>query len=290
MNEKQREKDRERGKALVNLAKSSDALQEAKLKDEIVEEVWEVKAELEADSVHRIANNSEPYSQEKNMCAGCPDSPRCWTFCKKIRTKISENREKNMTNKLSQDGGCISVGSDTAKKPIRPKVCTNCPESTQCTSFCVQAKTELALTEATESAKKPTNPKEALGIAKVPMHCVPSAPLLEVALAMMEGGRKYGTHNYREMGVRVSTYYDAVMRHIIAWWEGEDIDPDSGVHHVVKAIACLFVLRDSMCMGNCKDDRPIKYAGGLDMSKLNKLAEGLIEKYPTCAKPFLEKK
>lgn len=140
------------------------------------------------------------------------------------------------------------------------------------------------------SAKKSTNPKEALGIAKVPMHCVPSAPLLEVALAMMEGGRKYGTHNYRDMGVRVSTYYDAVMRHIIAWWEGEDIDPDSGVHHVVKAIACLFVLRDSMCMGNCKDDRPIKYAGGLDMSKLNKLAEGLIEKYPTCAKPFLEKK
>lgn len=135
---------------------------------------------------------------------------------------------------------------------------------------------------------KPTNPKDALGIKKVPMHCVPSAPLLEVGLAMMEGGRKYGTHNYRDMGVRMSTYYDAVWRHLIAWWENENIDPDSGVHHVVKAIACLFVLRDSMIMGNCEDDRPIKYANGMGMGELNELAAGLIVKYPECAKPFLQ--
>jgi len=135
---------------------------------------------------------------------------------------------------------------------------------------------------------KPTNPKDALGVKKVPLHCVPSAPLLEVGLAMMEGGRKYGTHNYRDMGVRMSTYYNAVFRHLIAWWEGEDIDPDSGVHHVVKAIACLFVLRDSMTMGNCEDDRPLRYANGLGMDKLNEIAAGLIEKYPECAKPFLE--
>ena len=138
-------------------------------------------------------------------------------------------------------------------------------------------------------AKKPTNPKDALGIKKVPLHCIPSAPLFELGLAMMEGGRKYGTHNYRAIGVRMSTYYDAVLRHVIAWWEGEDIDPDSGIHHIVKAIASLFVLRDSMFMKNCEDDRPVKYPDGLDMDKLNKLTENLIKKYPNCAKPFLEK-
>lgn len=136
---------------------------------------------------------------------------------------------------------------------------------------------------------KPTNPKDALGIKKVPFHCIPSAPLLEVGLAMMEGGRKYGAHNYRAIGVRVSAYYDAIMRHLIAWWEGEDIDPDSGVHHIVKAMACLFVLRDSMFMENYKDDRPIKYPKGLKIDRLNKLAEALIEKYPECVEPFLEK-
>jgi len=137
--------------------------------------------------------------------------------------------------------------------------------------------------------KKPTNPKDSLGVKKVPLHCVPSAPLFELGLAMMEGGRKYGSHNYRDVGVRMSVYYDAVMRHLIAWWEGENIDPDSGVHHVIKAIACLFVLRDSMIMDNCEDDRPIKYTNGLDMNKLNKQAEALIKKYPQSAKPFLEK-
>lgn len=140
-----------------------------------------------------------------------------------------------------------------------------------------------------EKQRKPTNPKDALGVKKVPLHCVPSAPLFEVGLAMMEGGRKYGTHNYRDEGVRMSIYYNAVFRHLIAWWEGEDIDPDSGIHHVIKAIASLFVLRDSMIMENCEDDRPIKYPNGLNMNELNELAADLIEKYPDCAKPFLQK-
>jgi len=136
---------------------------------------------------------------------------------------------------------------------------------------------------------KPTNPKDALGIKKVPFHCVPCGPLMELGLAMMEGGRKYGSHNYRSVGVRSSVYYDAVIRHLMAWWEGEDIDPDSGVFHIIKAIACLFVLRDSMLMGNCEDDRPLKYPEGLDISQLNKQAEEIIQKYPYCVKPFTEK-
>lgn len=134
--------------------------------------------------------------------------------------------------------------------------------------------------------KKDSNPKDALGIKKVPLHAVPVKPLLEVGLAMMEGGRKYGTHNYRAIGVKVSTYYDAIMRHMMAWWEGEDIDPDSGVHHLVKTAADLFVVRDSMHMGNCIDNRPIQYPDGIGMEKFNKIASDLIIKYPECAKPF----
>lgn len=139
------------------------------------------------------------------------------------------------------------------------------------------------------SETKPSNPKDALGVRKVPLHCVPTGPLMEVGLAMMEGGRKYGTHNYRAIGVRMSTYYDATLRHLTAWWEGENIDPDSGVHHLTKAIACLFVVRDSMLMGNCEDDRPIKYLNGLPIVEFNKQAEAIIKKYPECKKPFIEK-
>ncbi len=138
------------------------------------------------------------------------------------------------------------------------------------------------------SNTKQSNPKDSLGIKKVPLHAVPTKPLLELGLAMMEGGRKYGSHNYRKIGVKMSTYYDASMRHLMAWWEGEDIDPDSGIHHVIKAIASLFVVRDSMHMGNCVDDRPPVYPDGINMSYFNQLAAGIIKEYPECAKPFLE--
>lgn len=140
-----------------------------------------------------------------------------------------------------------------------------------------------------KKVKKQTNPKGALGVKKVPLHCVPCGPLLEMGLAMMEGGRKYGTHNYRPMGVRASVYYNAAMRHLIDWWEGEDIDPDSGIHHIIKAAACIFVLRDSMLMGNFNDDRPFRYPNGLNISKFNKQAAEMIKKYPKCADPYLEK-
>lgn len=137
-------------------------------------------------------------------------------------------------------------------------------------------------------ATKETNPKEAMGSGKIPFHAIPSKPLMEVGLAMMEGGRKYGTHNYRKAGVRFSTYYNSTLRHMVSYWEGEDIDPDSGVHHIIKAIAGLFVVRDSMHMGNFLDDRPLQYPDGIDMEKFNKMAVAILEKYPECKTPFLQ--
>jgi len=73
---------------------------------------------------------------------------------------------------------------------------------------------------------------------------------------MLEGAAKYGRHNYRVVGVQSSVYYDATMRHLMDWWEGVDIDPDSGLHHITKAIASLVVLRDAMIQGMITDDRP----------------------------------
>jgi hypothetical protein len=136
---------------------------------------------------------------------------------------------------------------------------------------------------------KETNPKDSLGIKKVPMHCVSARVMMELGLAMFEGSRKYGTHNYRSMGVRASVYYDATMRHLMDWWEGTDIDADSGVSHIVKAIAGLVVLRDSMIMENWEDDRPIRLPGGLGITSLNEQAGKIIEKYPVSKDPYTEK-
>jgi len=136
-------------------------------------------------------------------------------------------------------------------------------------------------------AEKPTNPKDIIGIKKAPLSTLSCVVLYEMGLGMLEGARKYGRHNYRAMGVSATVYYDAALRHIMDWWEGEDVDPDSGLNHITKALTALMVLRDSMLMGNWIDDRPIQ--NPINMSRLNEKAAAVIEKYPDCVPPFLEK-
>lgn len=135
------------------------------------------------------------------------------------------------------------------------------------------------LPAALAAALKDTNPKDAVGIKKVPASCVPRAVLAEAGLAMMEGALKYGRHNYRVAGVRSSVYFDACHRHLDSWWEGEDIDPDSGLSHVTKAIATLVVLRDAMINDMVTDDRPPPTKEGW-MKRLNDKASALLAKYP----------
>lgn len=134
---------------------------------------------------------------------------------------------------------------------------------------------------------KNSNPKDAIGIKKAPMSTVSAPVLMEMGLAMLEGDRKYGRHNYRVIGVRSSVYYDAAMRHLMAWWEGEDIDPDSGISHVTKALSCLSVLRDAMINEKFTDDRPPKIKDGW-IQELNKKAAEIIERYPDAKDPHTQ--
>lgn len=137
---------------------------------------------------------------------------------------------------------------------------------------------------------KPTNPKDVVGSNKCPLSTVPSPFLQAVGVAMLEGALKYGKHNYRPAGVRASVYYDAVVnRHMIPWWEGEDIDPDSLLSHIIKAAAGLAVIYDSMVMGNWVDDRPVRnpqFRHHFD--QMNELTKALIAKYPEPKQPHTE--
>jgi len=91
---------------------------------------------------------------------------------------------------------------------------------------------------------------------------------------------KYGRHNYRVAGVRASVYHDAVWRHLAAWWEGQDVDPDSGLSHVTKAIASLVVLRDAMLNRKWVDDRPPSSLDPDWVAQLNSLAAEMLARYP----------
>ncbi len=135
---------------------------------------------------------------------------------------------------------------------------------------------------------KETNPKDAAGTAKVPLSVMPAQVMMETSLALFEGARKYGRSNYRVAGVRASVYYDASMRHLMSWWEGEDTDSDSELNHVTKAIAGLMVLRDAMLNDMWTDDRPPKVKNKEFISDYNEKAKAIIAKYPNPLPPYTE--
>ncbi len=136
---------------------------------------------------------------------------------------------------------------------------------------------------------KDTNPKDAVGIKKPRLFSnVPANVIREASIAMMEGARKYGRHNYRVAGVRASVYYDAAIGHLNDYWEGEDIDPDSQLSHITKTIACLIVLRDAQLRNMCEDDRPPKSDVAGQRVELQKLVDDLFTKYPNPEPAYIE--
>lgn len=132
---------------------------------------------------------------------------------------------------------------------------------------------------------KASNPKDAVGSKKAPLSVVPFPPLYEAAAGMLEGACKYRRHNYREIGVRASVYFDAAMRHLTSWWEGQDIDPESGIHHISKVLSCLLVLRDAQMSDKCYDDRPPRAFEGWEKAT-QEIVDAVLARHPNPKPPY----
>lgn len=100
------------------------------------------------------------------------------------------------------------------------------------------------------------NPKTAVGITKPPLHAIPPLALLHLGQAMADGNRKYGLVNWRHDPITTSTYYNALMRHVLAWWDGQDDDPKTGIKHLAYIMANCAILLDAAAQGTLTDDRP----------------------------------
>lgn len=105
---------------------------------------------------------------------------------------------------------------------------------------------------------KQSNPKDAIGSDKLPIHLWPTTATIMGSIGLLDGMLKYGRSNFRGIGVRASIYVDACQRHLNAWFEGEDEDPDSGVPHLAHALACLAILVDAQAAGKLNDDRMVE--------------------------------
>ena len=99
------------------------------------------------------------------------------------------------------------------------------------------------------------NPKARYGQAKPGLSSVPPLPLLAVGQAMEMGRQKYGHYNWRDKPVLASVYYDAAMRHLLAWWDGQNNDVETDVPHLALAAANLCILMDAESGPWLIDDR-----------------------------------
>jgi hypothetical protein len=90
---------------------------------------------------------------------------------------------------------------------------------------------------------------------KVRWTLIPWDALLGALHVMEFGAKRYGADNW-QAGADWSRYFNALQRHLIAWWMGEKADPDTGRSHLHHALCCLLFLAAYEMRGIGRDDRP----------------------------------
>lgn len=100
------------------------------------------------------------------------------------------------------------------------------------------------------------------------VHTIDPEFILGIARISEFGARKYHMRNFlMAPGMNWSITYDSLMRHLMAWWAGEDDDAESGLPHLYHAAWNLMALSTYARnpVYHPGDDRPstIEYVGGL---------------------------
>jgi hypothetical protein len=89
---------------------------------------------------------------------------------------------------------------------------------------------------------------------KTNFFAMPWLSVTEAADVMTFGAKKYAMFNFRK-GMKYSRLWSAALRHMVAWWRGEENDPESGENHLAHAICCLTMLREVQILERGEDDR-----------------------------------
>ena len=71
---------------------------------------------------------------------------------------------------------------------------------------------------------------------------LPPLALEETVKVLTFGAQKYERDNWQKVPDAKRRYFDALQRHVWSWKQGEQIDPESGIHHLAHAMCCLMFL------------------------------------------------
>lgn len=78
--------------------------------------------------------------------------------------------------------------------------------------------------------------------AKPRFSLLPEHTLSPILRVLEFGARKYAPNNWKHVENARERYYDAAMRHLYAWFNGESKDPETNESHLSHAICCLMFL------------------------------------------------
>lgn len=71
---------------------------------------------------------------------------------------------------------------------------------------------------------------------------LPVGTVNQVVQVLEYGSKKYADNNWQKVPNNRTRYYDAAMRHIDAWFNGDLKDDETGLPHLAHAICCLMFL------------------------------------------------
>ena len=106
---------------------------------------------------------------------------------------------------------------------------------------------EVRVTDPETGGQKGTKPQR--------WELVPMQAVARIAEVYAYGAQKYDDHNWRK-GYAWSLSFGAMLRHLAAWQEGENADPESGLSHLAHAGFHVLALLYYAEHFPAKDDRP----------------------------------
>ena len=71
---------------------------------------------------------------------------------------------------------------------------------------------------------------------------IPNDVMTDYIKVLEFGAAKYSENNWKYVDNGNTRYYDATMRHMEAWLQGENVDQESGISHLAHAMCCITFL------------------------------------------------
>jgi hypothetical protein len=106
-----------------------------------------------------------------------------------------------------------------------------------------------------EQQQVPTDKAVKFDAGKLPYHLIPWDAMDSIVAVLRFGAAKYGERNW-EQGGSWSRDFGALMRHMTAYWQGQDLDLESGLPHLAHAGCCVLFMLAYFLRKIGTDNRP----------------------------------